>query len=172
MKYLLSDSGEVFAYAADGSDDGFIQPGLRPMTDEEVEAYLHPAKALDAVAAAAMAEVNAEYIRRMGNIADAYPQSERESWPIQLAEAKDLMTVGDHAVTPWMDQCAVQRGLTRMELAQRIVAKDAAYRHVSGFFSGVRQWHEDSISLLLADGEVARGELEAYNPLRGWEPAE
>lgn len=59
--------------------------------------------------------------------------------------------------------------MDRMELAQRIAEKDAAYRTVSGFLSGVRQWHEDCIDMLLEEGEDAREALQVYDHLQGWE---
>lgn len=40
MKYYKSESGEVFAYAADGSQDAYIRADLLPMTTEEVAAHL------------------------------------------------------------------------------------------------------------------------------------
>lgn len=42
MKYFKSESGEVFAYESDGSQDGFIRPDLVPMTADEVQAHIHP----------------------------------------------------------------------------------------------------------------------------------
>lgn len=38
MKYFISESGEVFAYESDGSQDSFIKEGLTPLTDEEFAA--------------------------------------------------------------------------------------------------------------------------------------
>lgn len=131
---------------------------------------------LEQLAKSAIANVNAEYTKRMGAIADAYPLHERESWPVQLQEARMVMDYVDASVpvpetvqTPWIDQCAAQRGLTRTELAARIVAKDAGYRQISGFLSGVRQKHEDEIGALLAAGEESREALQDYWYLEGWE---
>lgn len=137
----------------------------------QVEPPSETRSSLKDLASAAMNAVNVEYVACMGAVANAYPLHERESWPIQLSEAKDLMTTGSGATTPWIDQCAAQRGLDRMELAQRIVAKDTAYREVSGFFSGVRQWHEDRVDTLLQSGEDGREDLANYDALRGWAPA-
>lgn len=171
MHYYKSPTGDVWAYP-EGTTEAQRVDGLVPMTPDEIALHLNPHQSLNDLADAAIAAVNAVYAEHMGAIANAYPKSERESWHIQLAEAKDLMTMGDSAVTPWMDQCAHQRGLTRLELAERIVAKDTAYRQVSGFFSGLRQWHEDCIDLLLQLGEEARAELQDYDHLQGWVPAE
>jgi len=43
MKFLREpNSGEVFAYEADGSQDEYIKPGLVSMTEAEVQAHLNP----------------------------------------------------------------------------------------------------------------------------------
>lgn len=172
-KFFIDEQGDLHAFADDGSEDSLIKPSMRLATAEEITQE----KSLKELAAAAMGAVNAEYSRRMGAIAEAYPVHERESWPIQLAEAQTVLVypggeLPDGVTSPWIDQCAHQRGLSRLELAQRIVAKDTAYRTVSGFLSGVRQWHEDCIDLLLTLGEGARDELQAYDHQQGWERAE
>lgn len=149
--------------------------GHKPIPEADALAILNPPKLLQELASAAMAQVNAEYTRRMGAIAEAYPVHERESWPVQLQEANlllsyaDVVPIPETVKTPWIDQCAYQRGLDRMELAARIVAKDEGYRTVSGFLTGVRQWHEDCIAMLLQDGEDAREALQGYDHLQGWE---
>lgn len=173
-KMILARRGdEVFGYERKDQ----VPADMLLLTPEEVAEHLNPSKTLAELASAAQALVNAEYSRRMGAIADAYPLHERESWPVQLQEARDLMLyaglpVPNNIKTPWIDQCAQQRGMDRMELAARIVAKDEGYRQISGFLSGVRQWHEDCIDLLLEDGEEAREELQVYNHLQGWVPAQ
>lgn len=168
-------SGNIYAYQQDISQDFIKEKGLTELTPEEVGALLNPVKPLTELATLAMSRANAEYIKHMGEIANPYPVHERESWPVQLQEANLLLSYAGAAVpipdtvkTPWIDQCAHQRGLDRVELAQRIVAKDEDYRTVSGFLTGVRQWHEDCINLLLSEGEDARDQLENYDHLQGW----
>lgn len=169
-KFFIDEQGDLHAFADDGSEDSLIKPSMRLATAEEITQE----KSLKELAAAAMGAVNAEYSRRMGAIAEAYPVHERESWPVQLQEANLLLSyaglpIPDSVKTPWIDQCAHQRGLDRMELAARIVAKDEGYRTVSGFLTGVRQWHEDCIAMLLQEGEDARDALQGYDHLQGWE---
>ena len=171
--------GQIFGYTETQQalyEQRIAHEGHAPLSDAEALTILSPAKTLQELANAAMAQVNAEYTKRMGAIADAYPLHERESWPVQLQEARMVMDYVDANVpvpetirTPWIDQCAAQRGLTREELAARIVAKDAGYRQISGFLSGVRQKHEDEISTLLAAGEESREALQNYWYLEGWE---
>lgn len=107
--------------------------------------------------------LTAEYERRMQAIAAGYPPSERESWPVQTSEAYALLA--DSTVsTPWIDAAASARGLDRIELAQRIVAKDAMYRVISGTLSGVRQRIEDQIDAA-GDDQAA---LQAIDVTKGW----
>ena len=107
--------------------------------------------------------LTAEYEQRMQAIAAGYPPSERESWPVQTQEAKALLADAN-ASTPWIDAAASARGLDRIELAQRIVAKDAQYRVISGTLSGVRQRIEDQID---AAGED-QSALKAIDVTQGW----
>lgn len=106
--------------------------------------------------------VDAEYINRMNVVALPYPQYERESWPIQLGEAQALALDPD-AITPWIDACAAQRGMDRSELMQRILAKDVAYRLLSGQLTGARQAHEDMI-----DGLIDLEALRNYDVALNW----
>lgn len=89
--------------------------------------------------------LNAEYERRMQVIAGGYPLSERESWHVQTSEARALLA-DVHALTPWINGAAAARQIDRHELAQRIAAKDDAYRAIHGALTGVRQRIEDQIS--------------------------
>ena len=162
--YFKDASGAVFCTTKELA----LERGLIEMTAAEVSALFAPVLSINELASMAQGRVDAEYMRCMGGVADAYPLHERESWPIQLAEARDLQELGEAAVTPWIDQCAEQRGLGRIELAQRILNKDLAYRSVSGFFSGVRQWHEDQIDALREKGEGGRRGLSTYDHMHGW----
>lgn len=179
QKYYLDSRGEVHvlpAHILPGSVAGFPSD-CSEISESEAKIRSTPALTIDALASAAMALVNAEYIKRMGAVASPYPLHERESWPIQLAEAQTVLLypggeLPEGVTSTWIDQCAHQRGMTRLELAQRIVAKDTAYRTVSGFLSGVRQRHEDCIDLLLQEGEEGRDALQAYDHMQGWVPSE
>lgn len=107
--------------------------------------------------------LTAEYERRMQAIAAGYPPSERESWPVQTQEAKALLADAQ-ASTPWIDAAATARNVDRIELAQRIVAKDAMYRVFSGTLSGVRQRIEDAIDAAAGDAQA----LQAIDVTAGW----
>ena len=109
------------------------------------------------------AALTTEYERRMQAIAAGYPPSERESWPVQTSEAYALVA-DPQASTPWIDAASAARGLDRLELARRIIAKDAQYRVVSGTLSGVRQRIEDQIDAA-GDDQAA---LQVIDVTQGW----
>ena len=100
-----------------------------------------------------LAALSEEYGRRMHVLADGYPLAERESWPVQTQEARAL-TADPATATPWIDAAALARGIDRVELAQRICAKDDAYRQIHGALTGTRQRIEDQIDAAGDDVEA------------------
>ncbi len=108
-------------------------------------------------------DLRAEYERRTAQIADPYPPSERESWPVQISEAR-AMQDDPAAPTPWIDAAAAARGMDRSQLALRIVALDNAYRTIHGALTGARQRIEDDINA--AAGNLAA--LSAIDVTEGW----
>ena len=42
MKYYISPTNQLYAYAADGSQDAYILQGLVPATDAQVQAIQNP----------------------------------------------------------------------------------------------------------------------------------
>lgn len=128
-----------------------------------IPAELPPAVELAATLRQALA---AEYRRRMQVIAAGYPLSERESWPVQTQEARAL-EADPAAATPWIDAAALARGLDRLVLAERIRAKDDAYRQVHGLLTGTRQRIEDQIEAV-ADDAVALSQIDVA---AGWPAA-
>ncbi|WP_019703346.1 hypothetical protein [Paracidovorax oryzae] len=135
----------------------------------EVEAAIVPPRPprAEKVRADLVFTLAAEYERRMAVIAAGYPASERESWPVQTQEAR-LLLADASAAAPWIDAAAAARGLDRLVLAQRIAAKDDAYRVIHGLLTGARQAIEDRIDA--AGSDVAA--LQAIDVMAGWPSAE
>lgn len=135
----------------------------------EVEAAIvpPPPPRAEKVRADLVSTLAAEYERRMAVIAEGYPASERESWPVQTQEAR-LLLANASAAAPWIDAAAAARGLDRLVLAQRIAAKDDAYRVIHGLLTGARQAIEDRIDA--AGSDVAA--LQTIDVMAGWPSAE
>lgn len=135
-----------------------------PLTAEEISEF---ANLIGSVSSDQLrTALTAEYERRMQAIAAGYPPSERESWPVQTQEAKALLADAQ-ASTPWIDAAATARNIDRIELAQRIIAKDAMYRVISGTLSGIRQRIEDQIDAA-GDDQSA---LKVIDVTAGWPEA-
>lgn len=56
MKYFKDGNNNVYAYAADGSQDEFIQPGLTPISEAEAKALTNPGYSLEQLIAFAVAK--------------------------------------------------------------------------------------------------------------------
>ena len=110
-----------------------------------------------------IAALSAEYERRMAVISGGYTLPERESWHVQTAEARALLSY-EHSLTPWINSAAAARGIDRVELARRIAAKDDAYRAIHGALTGARQRIEDAI---YAAGDDAQA-LQQIDVRTGW----
>ena len=49
MKYFKSESGEVFAYESDGSQDEWILPSLVAMSADEIDQHMNPQPTFDEI---------------------------------------------------------------------------------------------------------------------------
>lgn len=172
--YQLADGNFVYRW-----DDGVRTtipvidfPGLPPNPDAvEYRAWLAaggvplPAEQRPApeIAASLRQALAAEYRKHIQIIAAGYPLSERESWPVQTEEARALESDAT-AGTPWIDAAALARGLDRVVLAKRILAKDSKYRQIHGELTGTRQRIEDQIDALAGDAEA----LSKIDVTAGW----
>lgn len=89
-------------------------------------------------------DLSFHYEEMMKIISSAYPASERESWSIQVEEARYILTNSDEP-TPWIDATSTEREIDRVVLANRIIEKSLMYRVIHGKLTGVRQKIEDQI---------------------------
>lgn len=114
-------------------------------------------------------EINAACDAAVDALAAKYPNTEVLSWYRQEREARELLA-DPEAATPLIDHIAAQRGITREDLAGRIIAKAEAYAQEAGAAFGRRQALEDQLEAIkarLKDGEIdedqARAEVAALS---------
>lgn len=105
-----------------------------------------------------LASISATCEAEIATISTGYPASEVLSWPKQEAEAR-AWTADNQAVTPLLDSLAAARGISKAELASRVIAKADLFAQLSGAIIGKRQGLEDQIDAI-SDGLTAE-ELEA-----------
>lgn len=129
---------ELAPIQADGK--WYQQWEARDYNEQELVELIEQAKA------EALARVNEGYIQAVSALEADYPASERESWHVQVDEARRLVE-GD-TDTPWIDAAAQARGIARDELAQLIMTQDGQYRAIHGQLTGHRQALRDQIYAL------------------------
>lgn len=169
FKYFLDANDNLHAFAADGSQDEFIKPDLTPVDTADIQERLIPPFNLAQAQTNLKHEVNMIYMGLMRDLNFEYPQVERDTWPMQLTEANDLLTNGDSAVTPFIDALVEGREITRVEMANKIVEKDAAYRVIAGKITGIKQDHFKGIEALsLLPKKSAQAASENYDYSQGW----
>ena len=111
-------------------------------------------------AASKLAEINAGAGRALAELSAGYPAGEIASWPQQTREA-EAIAANPAADAPILSAIAQQRGIPVAELAQRVLAKVAAYGMASGYIIGQRQALEDAIEAVELTAADALQKLEA-----------
>ena len=93
---------------------------------------------------AAMRNINTAYEVELASIRREYPESEQMTWDKQEREARAFLADSSTA-TPLLDAMATGRGMDKVELATRIIAKADAWMQASGLATGKRQALEDQV---------------------------
>lgn len=120
------------------------------------------AAAISEARASAHARINDAYTARTQVLAGDYPENEQKSWPVQIQEANTVLSGGAEP-TPWIDNAAAARGITRESLANLIKAQDTVYRQYHGALTGTRQALRDQIDAV-PDGDPAS--IDALNAIQ------
>jgi hypothetical protein len=108
--------------------------------------------------AAALNRIDNAYQAAVRLIISEYPRDEVESWSKQEAEARALLNDSD-IETPWLDSAAAARGLTKADLAVRIINKVNRFVPLHGALTGRRQKLRDQIAAL--GDEPTQAQLDA-----------
>lgn len=103
--------------------------------------------------AAKLGEINAECDRRIAAIRLAYPETEVLSWHRQEREARSLKA-DPSALTPLIDGIAAQRGQTRGQLADLVIAKADRFASLTAPIIGTRHMLVKQIEAATAPEQV------------------
>lgn len=147
MRYFKDENSQVFAFESDGSQDDFISKDLIQITEVEANEIRNPPKTVDELKQNKLLEINSAFEQSIQQITAGYPASETSSWGKQEAEARAYVA-DTAATTPLIDALSTARGVTKAELATRIIAKADLFATVSGQLIGYRQSLEDAINAL------------------------
>lgn len=130
--------------------------GKRIVFDADLDKPIAVDRPLPTAAAAItmkLASINASCEAEIASISAGYPASEVLSWPKQEAEAR-AWTADNQAVTPLLDSLAAARGISKAELASRVIAKADLFAQLSGAIIGKRQALEDQLDAIKWDAEL------------------
>lgn len=87
--------------------------------------------------AAKFAEIDADFESAISSLTAGWPQHEIQTWGKQEAEARALVA-NPLAPTPMLSMIASTRGLSVLELAQRVIRDADAFTTASAYYVGVR----------------------------------
>jgi hypothetical protein len=147
MKYYKDENNQVFAYEADGSQDGFIDDKLTPISKMAADLIINPPKSMSELKQLKRLEINTAFEQEMQQITGGYPASETSSWAKQETEARAYVA-NNTAPTPLIDALSISRGIDKAELVSRIIAKADLFATLSGQLIGKRQALEDAVNAL------------------------
>jgi len=98
-------------------------------------------------------EIRTEGANRLEQIANPYVLGERLTWAIQLEEAAKYLS-DNTANTPFIDQLAIYRNITKADLVTKIMENANAFRAASGMILGIQQKLLDQIDLITTKEEL------------------
>lgn len=126
---------EQYQAALEGMMDGrlvVVDGGFAVIEPPEPEATPAPEPLSSEQAfAVAQAALIAERDRRLQVIAASYTQTERETWSVQVEEARAFKT-DNTAPTPMLQHLAAARGLTVDEMSDRVLSMNASFAAATG----------------------------------------
>lgn len=134
---------EIAKMAGSSCDETIIFDGeYLTVTDVSQDALEHAFSSFNPLTCAkaeTLTHINNAYESEFAAIKAQYPDSERESWPVQLSESAALADDAQ-APTPFLDALLVARGFgeTKAELAAKVQAKNLAYSTMSASLTGKR----------------------------------
>ena len=86
-------------------------------------------------------------------ITTPYTAEERDTWPIQVAEAK-AYDADNNASIPMIDALVAGRGNTKADQVARILANEAAFKMAVGQILGIQQAKIDLVHAATTTAEV------------------
>ena len=112
------------------------------------------APSLEQVKADKIAEINTAAESHISPITSAYSQAERDTWPIQEAEAAAWLA-NPSAATPMLTALATQRNMAMADLVASVQVKAATFKALAGAVFGKRRALIDQVDAATDANEVA-----------------
>lgn len=165
----LDFSGEAFADESPMEDGVYLLPAAAtdippPQFDALVQRCLYvnglwqvssiPGPSLVEIKSRKLAEIDASAASAIAPITSAYSQAERDTWPIQEAEAASWL-VNPASATPILTAIAAQRAMAMADLVASVQTKAAAFKVLAGAVFGKRRALVDRVAAATSPETVA-----------------
>lgn len=162
MRYF-SANNQIFGYDETVESqlpyiDAAIERG-----DTEITGSWPPPPSSDEHLAIALAAINHAAQQAGDAVSASYPQFEIDSWQDQEREARAWL-LDSNALTPTLSGIASARGLTMVDLCQRVIVKADAFRPYIAAIIGQRQALEDALDAAITPAEIEAIITQARNP--------
>ena len=95
-------------------------------------------------------QVNEAYSNKIKEIASKYPNTERDTWPIQQSEWVAWVQDPTNAKTPFVDTIAQARGVTREEMLNKIGENVKTF----AYLLGLKQQYLDKVNKAATENEL------------------
>lgn len=147
VKETAKPTGDIVTEEAPSFSDGVWKQtwGVRPFTEEERSERITESIRI------AKHRINRDFEQDVQTLVERYPDKERESWPQQEQEAKELLANQTYDAT-MLSGIASARGIPIEELAERVIVNSTAWRDLYGKALGAKQARMDAL-LALDDGD-------------------
>lgn len=149
MPYYKSPNNKVH-FIEDAGSEYMLPAGSIEITENEADEITNPAPTVSELKSQKLNDFARYSEAEISSISAGYPASEVLSWPKQETEAR-VFTANASAATPLLDALATARGITKADLASRVIAKADMFALISGSIIGKRQGLEDAIAALPVD---------------------
>lgn len=122
-----------------------VPDDVGPDETYSVDQPVAPAPGLADLKRLKIAEIELAAEAAIAPITSAYPIAERDTWPIQEAEAA-AWSANSSAPTPMLDAIAAQRGMTIADLVTSVQTKAASFKALAGATFGRRKAKIDQVN--------------------------
>lgn len=159
MKFYKDKKGNVFAYEADGSQDGFIPADQTQITSSEADALRFPPVSLDAAKASANDRINAFAKSKRALIAGTPDDAEIAGWnnKLRIAQAIVAGTATDAEKAAFQAEITARgiKGETLDIFTQKVIKNAGFFAQAVGLIDGLKRKAQDSVSAAKTPEEVA-----------------
>ncbi len=140
MKFFKNPKGQVFAYEADGSQDGVIPKDQTPITTNEAEALRFPPIAIETIKTNALTRIDQFHSAVIDKLVGSPTQTEKDTWAMKLDTA-NAIALGQPvaaAGAAFLHAAGLNDTTAQNNWARTVLVKSTGYAQVVGVAERLR----------------------------------